>query len=40
MAQPLLLKIIAHVPLFESAADDRKRTKTIRSVKILDKLTQ
>ena len=38
--QPLLLKAIADIALFGSAADDRRRTESIRSVKTLDELTQ
>lgn len=38
--QPLLLKTIATITLFGSAGDDRRRTKSIRSVKSLDESTQ
>ncbi|KAG5878925.1 hypothetical protein JTB14_034434 [Gonioctena quinquepunctata] len=38
--QPSLLKTIADIALFGSAADDRRRTESIRSVKTLDELTQ
>lgn len=38
--QPLLLKTIVDIALFGSAADDRRRTESIRSVKTLDDLTQ
>ncbi|KAG5875934.1 hypothetical protein JTB14_036467 [Gonioctena quinquepunctata] len=38
--QPSLLKTIANIALFGSAADDRRRTESIRSVKTLDELTQ
>ncbi|GBP58990.1 hypothetical protein EVAR_14991_1 [Eumeta japonica] len=38
--QPSLLKTIADIALFGSAADDKRRTESIRSVKTLDELTQ
>ncbi|KAG5860711.1 hypothetical protein JTB14_029385, partial [Gonioctena quinquepunctata] len=38
--QPSLLKTIADIALFGSAADDRRRTESIRSIKTLDELTQ
>ncbi|CAH2100804.1 unnamed protein product [Euphydryas editha] len=38
--QPSLLKTIADIAFFGSAADDRRRTESIRSVKTLDELTQ
>lgn len=38
--QPLLLKTIADIAMYGSAADARRRTETIRSVKTLDELTE
>ncbi|KAG5889385.1 hypothetical protein JTB14_005084 [Gonioctena quinquepunctata] len=38
--QPSLLKTIANIALFGSAADDRRRTEYIRGVETLDELTQ
>lgn len=38
--QPSLSKTIADIDLFGSAAGDRRRTESIRSVKTLDELTQ
>ena len=36
--QPLLLKVISDIAIFGSAADDKRRTETIRSIKTLDQL--
>ena len=38
--QPLLLKTIVGIAKYGSAADARRRTETIRSVKTLDQLTE